>query len=339
MSLKNVLPDVIFINGTGFQKQQAEWQFCPASPTVEVCSLRHLASVAILACLTVPPVVSSTVAQAQELRTTADKERAIAELGRIIRLDPRNADVYANRGAGYLQLGKYDLAIADFDQAIKLRPTFKHVLNDRGYTRLIKGDLVGALNDFNRAIELDSNYVAPYISRSAIRLKMGEPDMAIADLDQAIKRDPNNAKAYDNRGCARLEKGDLDGAIRDHDQAIKIDPHYASAYHNRGYTRFKMGDLDAAVNDYDQALKLNPNLVEAYRAEGAHLQKRATLMVLSATSIRQSNSVTTIQLCITIAVTPCSAKAMLTQQWKITRKRSNTIPRTRRPISIAGTPT
>jgi tetratricopeptide (TPR) repeat protein len=50
---------------------------------------------------------------------------AIQYLDEAIRLDPRYAVAYSNRGVAYYSLGQYENAIKDYDEAIRLDP--RHV--------------------------------------------------------------------------------------------------------------------------------------------------------------------------------------------------------------------
>ena len=51
-----------------------------------------------------------------------DTDRAIADYGMVIELDPGQCDSWMERGRLYHDLGDYDHAIADFSKAIELDP-------------------------------------------------------------------------------------------------------------------------------------------------------------------------------------------------------------------------
>ena len=145
-----------------------------------------------------------------------------------LRLDPKMAQTYSNRGAIYHKLGQNDRAIADDTRAIKLDPSVPEYFDNRGLS------------------EADNN----------------DYDRAIADYNEAIRIKPQ-ANFLTNRGDAYDFKGDLDRAIADYDRAIALNPNFYLAYNNRGAAYDKKGDYDHAIADYQQALNINPNIDKA----------------------------------------------------------------------------
>jgi tetratricopeptide (TPR) repeat protein len=71
----------------------------------------------------------------QQSKTNHGYELAIADYGQAIKLNPRDAWAYCNRGIVYYDQKQYELAIADFDQAIKLDPSYTKAYSyrDRAY--------------------------------------------------------------------------------------------------------------------------------------------------------------------------------------------------------------
>src|SRR5687767_322367 len=76
-----------------------------------------------------------------------------------IRLEPRHAIAYYNRGYAYRwMLNDPDRALADFEMAAKLRPMWAEAHCELGSTRLRLGDAAGGLVAADREIELDPTY-------------------------------------------------------------------------------------------------------------------------------------------------------------------------------------
>ena len=110
-----------------------------------------------------------------------DYERAVADYGRAVRIDPRYETAFVNRGDAYQALDEEDLAIADYDRALLINPKDSAALVGRGNALAGKG----------------------------------HDDMAIADYSHAIDVSPKNGKAYYRRGLAKLRMGDADGSEAD----------------------------------------------------------------------------------------------------------------------------
>ena len=149
-------------------------------------------------------------------------DQAIAALSEAIRLDPRYAEAYFQRGNALLGKGWSNRAIADYSEAVRISPELAKALNNRGEAYRDFGDSEKALADFNEAIRLDPRCGVAYAGRGAILSERGDRGGARADWElavrlcsQAVGRNPKDARAYAKRAYAYLLKGDLDNAIAD----------------------------------------------------------------------------------------------------------------------------
>jgi tetratricopeptide (TPR) repeat protein len=197
-----------------------------------------------------------------------DRKRAIADYGQAIRLDPNSANAYYNRALAYVKSGDRKAALADLDQTIRLNPNLSEAYNNRGLVRYGLGDHKGALTDLDQVVRLSPNSAEAYNNRGNVRDQLGDRKGAVTDYDQAIRLDPSNANAYYNRGLIRYGSGDPKGALADYDQAIRLKPGNANAYYSRGTARYRSGDRQGALADLDQAIRLSPNSADAYSNRG-----------------------------------------------------------------------
>ena len=67
------------------------------------------------------------------LQFTRQYREAIPHYDKAIRLDPRYADAYFNRGLAYAELGQYERAIQDYNDAIRLKPDDALAHDSRGF--------------------------------------------------------------------------------------------------------------------------------------------------------------------------------------------------------------
>ena len=80
---------------------------------------------------------------------------AIAEYDEAIRLDPKYALAYNNRGFAYINLGQHQRAIQDLDEAIRLDPKLALADKNRGFAYANLGQNQRAIQDLDEAIRLD----------------------------------------------------------------------------------------------------------------------------------------------------------------------------------------
>ena len=173
--------------------------------------------------------------------------------------------------AGHIQLlrGQLDMAIAGYSDAIRLNPRFADAYNNRGIAYEKKGEIDRALKDYNEAIEIDPNLAVAYSNRGNARSQLGRYEEALADFDEAIRLNPDYPEDYNNRGNARSQLGRYEEALADFDEAIRLNPDYAIAYSNRGNARSQLGRYEEALTDYNEEVHpALPNAIVNQLAEG-----------------------------------------------------------------------
>jgi tetratricopeptide (TPR) repeat protein len=69
---------------------------------------------------------------------------------------------FYNEGIAFSKTGEYDRAIACFSKAIKLEPRFADAYIERGITSGYKSQHCKAISDFTKAIEISPKYALAY---------------------------------------------------------------------------------------------------------------------------------------------------------------------------------
>lgn len=196
-------------------------------------------------------------------------DQAIADFSEAIRLNPRDAYAYCNRGIAYGQTGfKYDSEKYDSRYAFRNSQRFR---------------------DFSEAIRLDPDCARAYKERAKLHgggsfsSNWGGPEglaRTIADYSEAIRIDPDDERSYHNRALVYQDQFNHedpvlhDKAIADFSEAIRINPSDYALYGSRGHSYLLRGKqllqskrkkearerLVQARSDFTQSLALDSML-------------------------------------------------------------------------------
>lgn len=176
-------------------------------------------------------------------------------------------------GNALLRQRDYSGAIGSYTAALRLAPRCAEAYHNRGVARRALDDSTGALADAEEALQLNSGYAEAYTFRGDLRRTLGDLTGALADHERALALAPDLASARNNRGATRYELGDLIGALADFDAALAIRVS-CDFLLNRAAARRAAHNLDGADADCDAALKLAPDLPAAHVQKGAVLHAR-----------------------------------------------------------------
>ncbi len=158
------------------------------------------------------------------------------------------------RGLDRARNRQFDEAIADFTEAIRLNPKGAESYTDRGTVHAERGNLDKAIADLTEAIRLDPKVVRAFVYRGQIQELKGETDKAAADFSEAIRLSPKDADIHVYRARTWGLRGEYDKAIADLTEAIRLDPKHSYYYYfGRGDAWAAKGDQARARADYRQA--------------------------------------------------------------------------------------
>jgi tetratricopeptide (TPR) repeat protein len=197
-----------------------------------------------------------------------DFDRAFADCAEALRLDPKLALAYSNRGLCHAAKGEYERALADCTEAVRLEPKSADAYYRRGWSYYVKHEYDKAIADHSDAIQLDPKEAEIYFSRGVCYVGKRAYDKAIADYTEAIRLDAKKKDAYYERGWSFYVKGHDNEAIADCTEVIRLDPKFMGAYNLRGLCYAQRGDHDKAIADYNEAIGLDPKYVVAYSNRG-----------------------------------------------------------------------
>jgi tetratricopeptide (TPR) repeat protein len=222
-----------------------------------------------------------------------DLEKAVADFGEAVRIDPNHPSGYTERGQALFKLGETDRAITDYSAALKKDPNFGPALRGRAMANLYRGATELAFTDLSKAIqiaEIDPARLPAlelfYARRSRANIfgTKAKPEGEVADCtalidsyrgDKTLKAalievyQPDGAanlvatiyrqraNAYIRLGKPELARDDLTSAV-----LLSSDRGF-SALLDRARLNEAMGQREQAIADLQAALNVRPSSEEA----------------------------------------------------------------------------
>jgi tetratricopeptide (TPR) repeat protein len=131
---------------------------------------------------------------------------------------------YPRSERGYYRLQKNDFkgAVDDYTEAIRLDPKDAENFINRGLAKDKMNDLNGAISDFNAAIKLDEKNEKAWVCHGTILSKQRKWQNAIDDFNVAISLNPKYGLAFYNRSMAYQSIGNNKEACSDLNSAEKF---------------------------------------------------------------------------------------------------------------------
>jgi tetratricopeptide (TPR) repeat protein len=156
-----------------------------------------------------PASFDALYAQALDVASTRDFERAVTLYDQAIALDPARAEPYYKRANALKDLGRLDPAVASYDQAIERKPDYAHAYCNRGVVQHRLGSLADAVSSLDRAIALAPADAFAHYNRALVMQDCSRWNEALASYDQAVAINPEFADAQFNRSLALLFQGNF----------------------------------------------------------------------------------------------------------------------------------
>ncbi|MFK7942509.1 MAG: tetratricopeptide repeat protein [Paracoccaceae bacterium] len=189
-------------------------------------------------------------------------------------LDSRaQAQVRANLGVGWFELGEYNNAVIEYDKALAEAPDLLGAYLNRARALERLGRLRDAAADYDTVIQRDPRAADAYLGRGAMLLANGDPGRSLDDFSNAIRLQPDWLSPHFNRGMAHFQLGMWREAERDFGTVIQRNPSDAAAFLNRARARARSGDNDAGL-DFDRALEIDPEWGGGWFARGQYWESR-----------------------------------------------------------------
>lgn len=194
--------------------------------------------------------------------------RALADFGRVLRIDTQNAQAYLERGIVHQARGAYDFALRDFDTALALQPGLQPVVERRAQVLEERvAQFREQLVQLDRLLR-DSPADATLLNDRCWLRTVNNDDLeaALTDCNASLVAEPNDANVLDSRGLVFYKRGDFEASLADYNAAVMLQPERGHFIYGRGLARAALGMAVEANADFTRAEELEPGIARDYEA-------------------------------------------------------------------------
>ena len=92
-------------------------------------------------------------------------------------------------------MNELNKAISDYTNAIKINPKYAEAYNNRGNAFFKERNFEEAISDYTKALEINSNFIQSYRNRGIAYAKIRKTEEAVSDFKKYLKLNPSDPKA------------------------------------------------------------------------------------------------------------------------------------------------
>ncbi len=192
------------------------------------------------------------------LSAQGKKAEAVKAFTRAARLEPANAQFFANLGEIERQRGKLQEAAAALNEALRLNPNNPQALNNLGIVHFDRKDYEAAAASYAKAIDKRPDYPEAHNNLGNALRALGRLDAAIDHYQKAILIRENYPEAYNNMAAVLRDQGQVPEAEHAYRKAITLRGSYTDAYLNLAILLDGNERTDEALRVLGEALKTDP---------------------------------------------------------------------------------
>jgi tetratricopeptide (TPR) repeat protein len=182
---------------------------------------------------------AAALAAAQSYQRVEHYQESLPILEKLAAAHPDQLSTGFLLGAAYDRTGQRDRAVAEFRRVLKLDPEFHAAMNYLGYTFAEAGmNLDEALALVSRAVALDPDNGAYVDSLGWTYFRLGRTDQARGMLERAARLDPEDATLQEHLGDVYAALGQKERARQAYQRSLDLEGG------NAEQVRRKLGDLD-----------------------------------------------------------------------------------------------
>ncbi len=185
--------------------------------------------------------------KAYTYQNAASYNKALTYFNKVLKRDPRNAQVYFNIAICQNKLGENKAAVEALYNAIKYKPDYFEAHFLMGFIEASEEHYDKALASFNEARNIEPRAREVYLNLANVYNSLEKYDNAIYSYKKAIELDPTWVLAYYQLGVACYSAGRLDEAVEAFKKVAELEPYYPDTYSNLAVIFEDKGDMETAL--------------------------------------------------------------------------------------------
>src|SRR3989338_5327048 len=161
-----------------------------------------------------------------ELGKRGLNQEALTFFDKALKIDPRYASAWNNKGVALNNLGRYEEAITCYDKALGLDPKYTSAWNNKGLALYNLGRYKEAIERYQEALKLNRDWLASHINLAVLLSVTNRHDEAEREFREALRlfkeKEPKRleeALRYLEKELETLEIPDIE-----HDIVVKMLP-------------------------------------------------------------------------------------------------------------------
>ncbi len=186
-------------------------------------------------------------------------EEALASVEEALRLDGKNALVWARLSELQMSTGYLDRALESAQQAVSLNPNLGKTQTVLGFAHLLQIDTTQAKATFAKAIQLDQADPMPRLGLGLALIREGQLEAGRIELEIAASLDPANSLVRSYLGKAYFEEKRYSLAGTQFDLAKARDPNDPTPWFYDAIQKQTQNRPVEALSDIQKSIELNNN--------------------------------------------------------------------------------
>ncbi len=188
------------------------------------------------------------------LRKQGKMDQAAAELGKVLKEQPKHVEARVNLAQVYAEMGRLPEAESLYRQLLDEDPGNLLRRQDLALALAHQGKSDEALKVFEEGLKTHPDWALGLAGKGFALDQLGKPQQALVEVEKAIQIDPRLSRAHYYHGLVLLHLGQLPQAKTALDRAHELDPTDQLTLVQMAEVQERMGDIPGAIASLRQGM-------------------------------------------------------------------------------------